>query len=245
MGASKPSGAELTTIPSPSGGAVTVTEFGFSPTPNKKQISMGAVLTNSSTQVAYRTRIFFRAFTRKGANAISDGSHYFGHIEIPIIRPGDRVPVGDTLFVNPEQFNKTGVPLAVASARLDLVSTQWAPATATATFPAVTAKLISANPPSIIVGAVTVPFTATSDACRNLGGRGDTAVLRDQQGAIVGGVFDSSEQTGGCAAGEFGGSVATVDPKPSTADLARTEVSVFCDVAPSSFARPGPDQPRN
>src|SRR4051812_6710773 len=117
--------AGKTTIAAPSGGGLTVRETGFSPSTDGSRVSVGAVIENGTAEVAYRTRVIFRAFTADGRPAIADSEQYRYFVEIPIIRPNEKVPVGDYVNVDPASFNQTGVRLRVAKAALELVRTQW------------------------------------------------------------------------------------------------------------------------
>jgi hypothetical protein len=240
-----PSGDNRTTIAAPSGGAVTVTETGFTQTSNDSEVSMGAVVENTSSLVAYRTRVIFGANVADGSYALAESGRYNYFFEIPIIRPGERAVIGTYAFLNGDSFNRTGVWITVARANLDLVRTQWIPEADTGTFPAVSARLNPAKPPQAEEGAVTVDLAANSNACRDLGGRGMTMVFRDATGAVVGGAFDAIRKAELCAAGDFTAQAQVFDSKLPRADLARTELNVYCDLTPSSYLPPGPDRPVN
>jgi hypothetical protein len=240
-----PRGGVTTSIPAPSGGAVTVTETGFTQSGDRARVSIGAVAENTSSQVAYHTRVIFRAYTAKGTSAIAESEQYTFFFEIPIIRPEERVAIGDFVNVDPTTWQKTGIWLTVARAGLDLVNTQWIPAENTASFPTVSARLDPTKPPQASDGWMSVNFAASSNACRELGSRGVGMVFRNAGGAVIGGAVDGDDQTDLCKAGEFKSGATAFNKKLPNVDLARTEVSVFCDVTGSSFLKPGPTQPSN
>ncbi|MFY1689804.1 hypothetical protein [Plantactinospora sp. WMMB782] len=240
-----PNRYDRTTIAAPSGGAVTVIETGFTQTENDSVVSIGAVLKNTSSRVAYRTRVIFRAHAANGDYALDDPALFHYHLEIPIIRPGERVVVGTYASLNSTNFRRTGVWLKVARADLDLLRTQWIPETDTGTFPTISAQLDPTQPPLAEDGLVTVRLAANSNACRALGGRGITMVFRNAAGAVVGGAFDSTREADFCAAGDFSPRALVFGSRLPDTDLARTEVNVYCDVTPSSGLPPGPSQPAN
>ncbi|MDG4791836.1 hypothetical protein O7626_39160 [Micromonospora sp. WMMD1102] len=236
---------DRTRIAAPSGGAVTVIDTGFTQTENDSAVSIGAVLENTSSRVAYRTRAFFRAHAADGDYALDDPALFHYHFEIPIIRPGERAVVGTYASLNSTNFRRTGIWLQVARAHLDLFRTQWIPETDTGTFPAISAQPDPTQPPLAEDDLVTVRLAANSNACRALGGRGMSMVFRNAAGAVVGGAFDGTREADFCAAGDFSPRALVFGSRLPDADLARTEVNVYCDVAPSSGLPPGPFQPVN
>jgi hypothetical protein len=240
-----PSGDVRTSIAAPSGGAVSVAEAGFTQIADKSRVSIGAVIENSSSQVAYRTRVIFRAYTAGGGSAIVDSETFLYHLEIPIVLPGQRAVIGDYVNADPASFNRTGVGPTVARAGVDLIRTQWIPPADTASFPTVTSRIDPDNPVRLGGGSLTVNVVASTNACREFGGRGIGVVFHDAAGAVVGGAIDGDRKGGLCQAGSSRARALVFDDKLPKADLTRTEVSVFCDVVGSSFARPGPDQPNN
>ncbi|GIG85650.1 hypothetical protein [Plantactinospora endophytica] len=240
-----PNGDNRTTITAPSGGAVTVVESGFTQIADQSQVSIGAVVENNSSQVAYRTRVIFGAFDVDGDYALEEARRFNYFFEIPIIRPGERAMIGTYASVDAANFTRTGIWTTVVRASLHLIQTQWIPAADTGTFPAITARLNPEKPPVAEDGRVTVHLAANSDACRELGGRGMAMVFRDGVGAVVGGAFDGIRNTELCVAGDFTARALTFDSNPPKADLTRTEVDVYCDLTPSSYLPASPTQPVN
>ncbi|WP_422771859.1 hypothetical protein ACN28C_01685 [Plantactinospora sp. WMMC1484] len=241
----RPIGDDRTTIPAPSSGALTVTETGFTQIANKGEVSIGAVVENTSSQVAYQARVIFEAFDADGSYALGESGRFNYFFEIPIVRPGERAVVGTYAFLNRDSFNRTGVFITVARASLDLVQTQWIPESDTETFPAISARLHPDRPPLAQDGAVTVHFTANSSACRELGSRGNMVVFRDTTGGVVGGSYYPSRKEDVCPGGDSTGRAQVFDSKLPDADLARTEINVYCDLTPSSHLPAGPTQPVN
>jgi hypothetical protein len=233
-------------ISAPAGGNVSVTETGFTQTDKGQQVSIGAIVRNTSTRVAYHTRVLFHAYTKSGASAIAAADRYRYLMEIPILRPGQQAAIGDQLGLNPALANDFLEFPAVTTVVVEVLQTLWIPAADTASFPRITAGLDPAHVPVDGGGVITVTALTTSDACRDLGGRGVGAVFRNSAGAIIGGTLDISrqEQIGICATGDNTASAGAYN-SPAKVDLSRTEVSVLCDVTASTYATPGPDQPVN
>jgi hypothetical protein len=238
-----PTGRDSTSIAAPGGGALRVAEKGFSQPRDKTEISMGATLENTSSQVAYRTRVIFRAYLKDGTAAIAETGKYFAMLEIPILRPGQRIAIGNNSYVDNRLIFRIGIDPTISRMDLDLLRTTWAPTAETKSYPEVSARL---DPSQSLTGDVTaLKMTTTSNACRDLSGRGTSAVFRNSAGAIVGGTVDASRLKQTCQAGTSTASVLISGDAPATADLSRTDVSVLCDTEPTALKRPGPDQPVN
>ncbi|MGX7669805.1 hypothetical protein [Plantactinospora sp. DSM 117369] len=241
----RPGDDNRTTIAAPSSGAVTVTETGFTQIADKGEVSIGAVVENTSSQVAYRTRVIFGALDANGKYALGEAGRFNYFFEIPIIRPGERAVIGTYAFLDPASFTRTGIWITVARANLQLVQTQWIPEADTEKFPTVTARLNPEKPPLASNGDVIVHLVANSNACRELGGRGKMMVFRDAAGAVVGGAYHPMPNSEVCAAGDFTTRAQALGGKLPEADLARTELDVYCDLTPSSYLPAGPTQPVN
>ncbi|MDW5326431.1 hypothetical protein [Plantactinospora sp. KLBMP9567] len=241
----RPSGDNRATIAAPSSGAVTVTETGFTQITNQGEVSIGAVVENTSSQVAYQTRGIFGAFEADGSYALGEAERFNYFFEIPIIRPGERAVIGTYAFLDRASFNRTGNWIHVAQASLQLVQTQWISAADTGTFPAIIARLNTEKPPLAQDGRVTIYLAADSDVCRKLGSRGMGIVFRDAGGAVVGGSYYPVRDPEFCASGGFTATAQVFDSKLPDADLARTDLSAYCDLTPSSDLPPGPTQPVN
>jgi hypothetical protein len=219
----------------PGHGGVRVIERGFSQLrQDGSVVSLGAVVENTSDLVAYRTRITFRALDAQGQLATAAESTQLRQ-EIPVILPGQRTVVGVWAYVaDRPRFTKA----TVASFELELGTTHWWPRAGDGSrgnaFAEVTAayqrtdRYDSASP-----GSAIVYYAATSMACRTLTSRGVAAVFRDSSGAIVGGTLDNPQTSEyPCSPGTHAESLGTLGLLPPKTDDSRTQVSVFCDLAP-------------
>ncbi len=232
------------TAPPGGTGALRVIETGFRQIKDGSRVTIGAVVENGTGQVAYRTRVIFRATGKAGGGAI-DQDETWGHLfEIPIMRPGERAVIGDFAGVDDTLFLANGRYPPVAAARLDLMRTQWMPAEATGSYPRIT---VEARPPASASGddSVSIPVRTISDACHSLMYRGASLVFRDSSGKIVGGTFDRDSESGLCETPTADGQASAFPSVPAGADLARTEASVFCDVSGTATGAVGPDHPVN
>ncbi|GAA0799275.1 hypothetical protein [Spirilliplanes yamanashiensis] len=227
----------------PDGGAVRVAERGFTqesrdldgePDGRADRISMGAVVENTSTRVAYRTRVTFAVTAADGDPAADTRQRSWLVQEVPIILPGQRTAVG--VAVLPTR-DGDGAATRAATMTVALAVTQWLPADGFAT---VTAAAVPGAATRDDHGTGTVDYDATSAWCAPLKPRGTALVFRDRAGELVGGdlVLDGSAQQ--CAPGVTRQRAAT-NPQavPSTADIDRTEVTEHCDLAPATGLIPG------
>jgi hypothetical protein len=220
-------------LPSPPSGAadpveLKVTEQGFTQIgPPPAKVSMGAVVENNGTRVAYRTVVTFRARNSRGGDAVAKSARPRLVEEIPIIRPGERVVVGAAVPVGPTD------PSGDAPARATRMSVQ---ANASGRiepsgFAAVTTKLTTGRSGRSDDGSTQVDFQMTSGWCGNLVSRGTAVVFRDRHGAIVGGDTVNVASAGGCDPGTTAQEVTTAEKSvPAHADLDRTQVTPLCDL---------------
>jgi hypothetical protein len=220
----------------PSHGGLRVVERGFSQLGDEGfVVSLGAVVENTSDQVAYRTRIAFRVLDAQGQPATVPDSRQLRQ-EIPVILPGRRVVVGAFAYVaDRPRFTKA----TVASFELELGTTQWWPQAGDGSqgnaFADVTAAYQRTDRyDPAAPGSAVVYYAATSTACHRLTSRGVAAVFRDSSGTIVGGTLDNPHTSAEapCSPGTQAESLSTLGFLPPKTDDRHTEVSVFCDLAP-------------
>jgi hypothetical protein len=229
----------------PGGGGLSVAETGFTQTldGHGKAVSIGATVDNTSSLIAYRTRIRFRVLDAGAASAVAAYSGEALYQVIPVIMPGQRI--GAAAFTDLLTNPITGVARVVASVRVELGTTQWwSPTAAGPALAAVSAKHISTQRSTVEADSGVVKFSATSPYCRSVSDRGVATVFRNQTGAIVGGNLFWTISTE-CPAGSYTQSVTAMAPIPSTVDDALTRDYPYCDPVAPSPALPQPGDPVN
>jgi hypothetical protein len=229
----------------PGGGGLSVVETGFTQTLNGhgKAVSIGATVANSSSMIAYRTRVRFRVLDAGAASAVAAYSGEALYQVIPVIMPGQRI--GAAAFTDLLTNPITGVASVVASVRVELDTTQWwSPTDAGPALAAVPARHVSTQRSTVETDSGVVTFSATSPYCRSVSDRGVATVFRNRSGAIVGGNFfwTISHE---CPVGLHGQSVTTMAPIPPDVDDALTQDYPYCDPVPPSPALPQPGDPVN
>jgi hypothetical protein len=213
-------------------GAITVAAVGFTQD-RDGLLSIGAEVSNSGTRIAYDTDLVFHA-SSSGYGEVLDPQT----VRIPVIRPGERVPVG-LPATSTEDLAWVSYP-EVRSVRVALVRTRWLPASGVGRFPRVSVRM---DPSAIKVGRAhdiaEVLLAGTTNACTNEPATRVGVVYRNSAGAIVGGALATTSDIGGvasvpgCVVGGFHGGVFAYGPPPPTAVLPRTEAAVYCDPAKS------------
>jgi hypothetical protein len=222
----------------PGGGGLRVVEKGFTQlSAGSDRVSLGAVLENTGTWIAYRTRIIFHVSDRQNRPATtSDGSEFF-RVEIPVIFPGQRLITGNSAYVNKEPDTDLDIAVRVAGFDIEVGSTHWLPAESVKrTFAQVSTEgqHTEGDPGSPAYGDVT--YTLRSGYCYEVPLRGVTIVFRNSAGAIVGGDFDHNTGGESCQPGSSQELAGAYQSAPKAIDPARTEVYPYCDVA-----RPAPN----
>ncbi|WP_433063844.1 hypothetical protein [Dactylosporangium sp. CS-033363] len=208
---------------------VTVAERGLSKGGSGRTVSMGAVIANTTDRVAYRTRVSLHPLDAKGNSVLRTDTWL--HFEIPVILPGEEAVVGagsDVDFGQPD--------------RLD-VEVNWT-------------HLVELDPGNLLLrplpigvqnisragGAMTVDFgVENGDGCADdRVERGIAVLFRDTGGTVIGGGFDNSKVANRCA-GSSDRQQAVVKVVPPAADLTKTRITAYCDVAdPRGTASPEP-----
>nr|BFE74244.1 hypothetical protein GCM10020092_075450 [Actinoplanes digitatis] len=195
-------------------------------------VTIGAVLENPGDRVAYRTRVTFDVLGPGGGSVVADEFRRFQVLEVPIILPGAKVPVGDALAVT---------RLAqVTDVSIKPVVTQWLPAgDGNNGLAPVTATLVPAKTTRNPAGTGVISYDARSANCTDLVSRGSSYVLRDGAGKLIGGGLSNGPQPSGCDVSEnrYTNSFTTaLRSIPEQADLPRTEVASLCDLGPRPAA---------
>ncbi len=225
---------------SPGGGRIRVAEQGHSQevpgrTGPPGRISMGAVLENTGGRIAYRTRVTFAAVDADGQPAVHAGHRSWLVQEVPVVMPGQRVPVG---VAHPAG------PAGSATARVARVTvttsvTGWLPPDS-ASFGTIAVRLTPGGATRDDEGTGAFDYVTESTWCAELKPRGTSMVFRDRAGTLVGGDLLPDGSPERCRPGVNRQRLAT-NPQavPSAADPGRTEISEYCDVAPATGLIPG------
>ena len=233
-------GETVSAAAAPGGGAVHVVEQGFAQDPNSA-VSLGAVLENTSSSVAYRTKVTFRLFDAAHTELPETGTSPLT-VEVPIILPGQRIGTGEGTYRKAK----------VASVEFGIGASTWVSREAVGSFSPITATYVRTarfNPR--IPTSVDIHYKETSTNCRALNSRTTAVVFRNAAGKLIGGGVafpdtpitfrdEQGHDLGGetqppaspsCAQGERETWIVPPTGSPSTADDARTEIYPYCDVA--------------
>jgi hypothetical protein len=236
------SGISASAVSAPGGGGVQVVEQGFTQNPNST-VSLGAILENTGSSVAYRTQVTFRLFDASRSELPEVGPVKLT-AEVPVILPGQRIGAGAGTY---------RADVRVASVEIVVGATTWIPRDAVGhSFSPVTATYLRTtrfNPQ--IPMSVDIRYQETSANCRSLDNRGTAVVFRDPTGKVVGGdvgtpdtpIMFRDEQgndLGGetqrppspsCSQGERETWIVPPRGEPATADDTRTAIYPYCDLS--------------
>ncbi|GAA0708568.1 hypothetical protein Drose_13135 [Dactylosporangium roseum] len=217
---------------------LSVSEQGFSPTAGRI-VSIGGIVVNNSKQAAYRTRVTFRVVGADGTSLVRPQSAQLLHQEIPVVLPGERVAVGAGVSMDPDAVR------SIARVEIELGGTRSVPADpANPLFRPLTVTLAGPTTSTAGASAGSLHFGVTASGCTGLVERGVGIVYRDAGGTIVGGALNAGAAKGRCA-GTGGPQTVTVTDVPPTAELSKTRISVYCDVAGVSKDHDGATPPAN
>jgi hypothetical protein len=223
---------------------IRVVEQGFSQSAVDGSVSLGALLENTATSVAYRTRVTFRLFDATHQSLPEAAPSPAGlTAEIPIMLPGQRIGVADD--THPAGNAK------VASFAVEPGTTTWISRETLGRFAPVTATYLRTGRPNPNSNqSIAVYYRESSTNCRSLNNKNAAALFRDAGGAIVGGALvspgglfvfrdDRGQAVGGeqtlpsspsCEQGERETWLVPLVPAPATAADARTEIYPYCDL---------------
>ncbi|MEU0790779.1 hypothetical protein ABZ342_11975 [Amycolatopsis sp. NPDC005961] len=224
----------VTASSSTSGGGIKVVDQGFSQSPSGL-VSLGAVVENAGTDVAYRVPVKFRLF---------DAAHHelreVAAGEIPVLLPGQRIGAGKGTYAR---------DTTVVTVETAVGPNAWLPPTAVGSLGPVNATYLRTlryypdNP-----AYVDVHYRETSTNCRALDSHATVALFRDPAGRIIGGdsgpagmplTFQDTHgndivverqvpSSPSCSPGERETWVIPSVGGPVTGDDARTEVYPYC-----------------
>lgn len=222
----------------PGGGGLAVTAKGFTQLSNRGfRVSLGAEVENTSGKVAYRTLVTFSYTDAQQQSAVPADSRQLT-LAIPVILPGQRVPVGTWAYV---RTGSNGAPVHVADVQVQLGAVRWAARDAGFAELSARAQAVTrdGNP---VIGTVT--YSTNSGYCRTLSPRGIAMVFRDSSGAVVGGNIDLGNPHQKCAPGTTTTDALAIYSLPPGMDDSKTEVYPYCDPAPAPPTT-GPGGPFN
>jgi hypothetical protein len=227
----------------PSGGGLQIAEKGFTQMGvDADTVSVGVVLENVSSQVAYRTRITFRLFDdqRRSVTPPTDDKRL--SLEVPVIFPHQRVVAGKAQHIDEA---RSGTTFRVAGFNIDLGDTQWLSPNDAKRSLAQT-SIDSQRARRLAEDSGDVVFTLRSAYCRVIPLRGVALVFRNSAGVVVGGSFDAAPPGGYCRPGVTEDELAmALEGMPRDADLTKTEVSPYCDISRPTLAPSESDAPIN
>jgi hypothetical protein len=222
----------------PGGGGLRIVEQGFTSMADLvgvPSVATGALVENTSTMVAYRTRITFTMFGPGGAVVPNKATVPTNRQVIPVIRPGERIGVASLALTVEREVPPPNRPVAVASVRIALESTQWVlPTSGGGAFAPVTTRGHSGermlhDSVGPLQQLVNVDYIITSAYCRSIAGARGAMLYRDSAGTLIGGidVVPESDLTT-CQPGQRA-SWAVAQGVPETVDPAKTVVYPYCD----------------
>jgi hypothetical protein len=101
-----PEGTDAPADAAPDGGGLRIIEQGYTQLGARSElISIGAIVENTSTQAAYRTRVTFDFFDAK-KQSLAPKRGQFYHLEIPIILPGQRIPLATWGYIREDETTR-------------------------------------------------------------------------------------------------------------------------------------------
>lgn len=204
---------------------------------NTRNASMGAVVENTTDQVAYRTWIRFDVTDSYSNSAVSEVMTRYKLIEIPFLQPHSTTAVGMTLSLEHG--------LDATDLTIDVFSGAWMnPGSSGNGLAPVTSTLDAEDSTLEDDASATISYTTENPNCTAMISRGTSMLWRDSAGTIIGGNTDGST-TSDCRSGAAEHSSSPLsdsDTVPEDVDLSRSELTVLCDVSPRVA---GDDRPFN
>jgi hypothetical protein len=182
---------------------------------NNIVVSLGAVLENTSDQVAYRTRVAFKVTGADGRSVVPALSGELLIQEIPMILPKQKMPLGAWTYVEGQ----------VTAFTVEVGPTTWV--ASDATFAQITTTVQSLSRTHSDSETASVTYQMTLPYCHSLAMRGTAIVFRNASGEIVGGSFELGALT--CPSGVSTQSPAALRSAPIDIDENKTEVYPYCD----------------
>jgi hypothetical protein len=232
-----PTGPAGSAAQAPDGGAVRVTESGFTQV-DGVTVSIGAILRNTSAATAYRTRVSITIFDDRQQPVGDPQRKKDLQLEVPVLPPGQQVGVGAVGLVTEREDLS---PTVVTRVAVELTAAQWWPPDTSALSTTSTAHLLRVEWNGPDRSDANVIYRANWPACHDAHPRGTVVVFRDATGTIVGGVIDGAQKMayadpGACRPGSGEQYLYTRSARPAGTDDAKSQVFVYCDPAPADPA---------
>lgn len=210
----------------PTGGGLRVTEKGFTGL-SGGWVALGAMLENTSSLVAYRTRVDFHVLDGRHRSAL-DQTSPVPRTTVLTVLPGQRVGVGSKALVRQKPGFSAGTATSVAELDVSVRTAQWWPAGGPlrpVTAPYRQTRHVSSD-------AADYLYTVDSPLCTTVAREGLSIIFRNRAGAVAGGLFVQGDGHASCAPGTRDEDV-LVGGVPQGIDEHRTEIYPYCDlVAP-------------
>ena len=218
----------------PGGGGLRVIEKGFTQLGDDRfMVSVGGVVENASAKVAYRVPITFRVLDADQKSVIAEEYEKRFRLEIPVILPGQKVPVGNFGVVRSDGLHRGA---KVAALHIDLGPGQWL--SFDDRFAQISTGYQGIERSAERQESAVISYSVNSRYCRSLVLYGISMVFRGADRSIVGGTFQFGGPPSVCRAGQTVTSTDTGSSVPLTIDEALTEVRLYCDFERSPTGYP-------
>ncbi|MEV0897732.1 hypothetical protein [Actinoplanes sp. NPDC049802] len=193
------------------------------------KVSMGALIRNDSDKVAYRTLVTFDAVDAAGRSVIHDDHRLFRTQLVPVISPGDTLPVGSASLLDEAAQSRES---QIASINVTAHVIQWLdPNPRAEGLAKVTAEVVAGSGKRDDSGKGEITYDFESPSCAPMTSRGVSMVFHSESGDILGGSLASPTSWLTCEPGINSGKREIISQSdiPAGADLDRTSITVYCD----------------
>jgi len=232
----------------PDGGGLELVETGYSQITRDGQaqangpyVSLGAMVENTSTYVAYRARFTYQFLDAQGTSTLTINPPTPPLMEIPIILPGQRIGIG--IYESVRDVPGTGWA-KVDQTQVTFGTAHWTTADAE-TFAEVTARHLQTQIGNSAAATGLILYELSSPYCEDLVPRGASVVFRDSDEKIIGGGFELSPLRISCESGLSEQRALAELSHPAHADDNRTSIYPYCDILRSNYRLGSPDRPVN
>jgi hypothetical protein len=198
----------------PDGGALTVTETGFTQVDQGNAL-FGAVIRNTSAYAAYQTDMRVMAYDAEGRDAYRDSPATWLHLGVPVILPGEAFGLGAAATTRPIAGDREVI--RVARFTVVIGETRWVRPDGLrrtgATVHEVDSKLRLRHGPAY---------------CKPVPSHGYSMLLRDSSGRIIGGAYEL-DRSSWCRSNSDDPATWFGPNLPTDIDWSRSEVVALCD----------------
>ncbi|MEU4164767.1 hypothetical protein [Actinoplanes sp. NPDC026670] len=198
--------------------------------------SMGVLLRNDTTRVAYRTLVTFDALDPSGRSVINESHQRFRTQVVPVILPGRTIAVGNANLLDDATRRGENEFKTIS---IDIQVGRWIDrGDRTDGFGESTATIVAGSGRTEPSGLGSMEFDVESTNCETVSqgkpigmvSRGVSLVFRSESGAVVGGSLDNSPRDTCRPGKKTGERVELTNPGiPQPADLDKTLITVYCD----------------